>query len=328
MNRFQKQLIQSLARNKNKSIWNLIDENDSHLLKFLEINKHKSKLKISKNKFDIIKKINNLNCPNCEGRGLIIDKFFKDVLNKFRIIIKDRPPALSQFDQAFIKDEDVIKRVEFIYQRGDLLNSKILIIGDDDLLSIALALTKLPQIVYVIEIDQRLTDFINKTSKKFNLNIKTLKYDVREPLPESFINKFDVFVTDPVETEKGLKSFLLRGLLSLNQNGSGYFGLTTSEASLNKWFNIEKFILENGFVITDIKRKFSVYPIIEDETSWKSFEDKLPISKIIKTKANYDWYSSSFVRIEKVKDIKIANKKIKIGMSFYVDKEALATPEN
>ncbi|GIW65727.1 MAG: hypothetical protein KatS3mg094_246 [Candidatus Parcubacteria bacterium] len=326
MNRFQKQLIQSLISNKNKSIWNLIEENDAHLLKFLEINKSKSKLKINKNKINIIKKINDLNCSICEGRGLIIDGLFNDILIKFKTIIKNRPPALDKFDQAFIKAEDVIKRVEFIYQRGDLLNSKILVIGDDDLLSLALALTKLPQSVYIIEIDQRLTDFINKISKKLNLNIKTLEYDVREPLPKSLINKFDVFVTDPVETERGLKLFLLRGFLSLNKNGSGYFGLTTSESSLAKWFNIEKFILKNGFVITDIKRKFSVYPIVEDEISWKSFEEKLPISKIIKTKANYNWYLSSFIRIEKIKNIKISNKKIKIGTSFYKDKEALATP--
>ncbi|GIW66800.1 MAG: hypothetical protein KatS3mg095_0698 [Candidatus Parcubacteria bacterium] len=324
MNRFEKQLVQSLIKNKN--VWEVISDNDLDLLNFLEINKNNKKLKIDRDKLKIIRKINNFNCPNCDGRGLIIDPFFKDILNKFEEIIKNRPKAIPQYDQAFIKPEDVVRRVEFIHERGDLLNSKILVIGDDDLISIVLGLTKLPKIIYVVEIDQRITSFINNIAKKFNIKVKSLKYDVRTSLPKNLLSKFDVFITDPVETEKGLKIFLLRGMLSLKQGGSGYFGLTTLESSLKKWYKIEKFILNNGFVITDIKRKFSVYPITKDENSWMSFKEKLPIYNKLKDKNNYDWYTSSFIRIEKIKIAKIKNKRITIGKFFYIDPEALATP--
>jgi predicted methyltransferase len=329
--RYLKQLIQELIKNKNnKDIWYLIDKNDASLLEFLDLyNKYlkKNKFKIKDTQAKIIKKINQLSCLNCKGSGLVLDKFFKQILDKFQLIIKNRPEALAQYDQAFIQADDVIKRVMFIYQRGDLLNSKILVIGDDDLISIALGLTNLPEIIYVIEIDQRLTSFINHISQKYLLKIKTLTYDVRQPLPSNLLNQFDVFITDPVETEKGLKAFLLRGMLSLKDNGSGYFGLTTLESSLKKWFAIEIFIIKNGFVITDIKRQFSVYPLLEDKKSWQLFEDQLPISKLVNKKTTYEWYKSSFLRIEKVKKVNIKNTKINLGNKFYIDQEALATPQ-
>lgn len=328
MKRFVNQLLQFVLRNKNYSIYELIDNNDASLLEFLEIYKNIKNFKsqLSSQKTDLIKKIKNLECSNCQSTGLVFDSFFKEILIQFKKITKNRPPAIAQYDQAFIKAEDVIKRVEFIYQRGDLLNSKILVIGDDDLISIALGLTKLAEFIYVIEIDQRLINFINDLSQRFNLNIKAMIYDVRNPLPKDLINKFDVFVSDPVETEEGLKHFLMRGMLSLNKNGVGYFGLTTLESSLKKWFKIEEFILKNGFVITDIKRKFSVYPIVKDDKSWKLFEEKLPIYKILKKKSTFDWYKSGFIRIERIKETKIVNKKISLSKKFYIDKEALATP--
>lgn len=334
MNRYLNQIFQLYAKNKNKNkknninIWDFIAGNDASLLEFFDIydSFKKNKFKETSN-YDLLTKIGNLTCKKCEGRGLVFDKFFQDILMKFKKIIKNRPPAIPQYDQAFIKAEDVIRRVEFIYERGDLLNSKILVIGDDDLISIALGLTYLPEIIYVIEIDQRLIEFIKEISQKFNLNIKTFTYNVCDPLPKDLINKFDVFISDPVETEKGLKIFLLRGMLSLKINSSGYFGLTTLESGLKKWYKIEKFILDNGFVITDIKRNFSIYPIVDENTSWGAFEEKLPAYKIIKQKATVDWYTSNFIRIEKIKNIKISNPKIIFSKDFYTDKEALATPQ-
>jgi predicted methyltransferase len=225
-------------------------------------------------------------------------------------------------------EKDVIKRVEFIYERGDLLDSNILVIGDDDLISIALGLTKLPKKIYVLEGDDRLVNYIKENAKRFNLSIEAMKYDVRNSLPENLVNKFDIFITDPSETLKALKIFLSRGMQGLKKQSSGYFGLTTIESSLEKWFELEKFIIEKGFVITDVKRNFSVYPFSKEDKNWQLFRDKIKIFQYTEVPKIKNWYYSSFIRIEKIKNIKIKNVTYKINSKdFYLDKETLITPE-
>jgi hypothetical protein len=331
MNRFIKQIIQKYIKNNSKNFYEFYPGIDSDLKTSLKIFKNLDFQKILKNeeirnKLDILKKIKKLKCKNCEGSGYAFDQFFSNIYRKFEKICQERPPSIPEFDQGFIKPKDVIKRVQFIYERGDLLNSKIIILGDDDLISIALTLTNLPQEIYVIEIDKRLTDFISKKSQEFKLPIKTLEYDARKPVPKYLLKKFDIFITDPVETLNGLKIFLSRCMLCLKNNGAGYFGLTHLESSLKKWYALENFIINSGFVITDIIKNFSVYPTMEDKKDWGQFKEKLPIYKLSKNQMTKEWYFSDFIRIEKIKNKKIENKEINIGNKLYMDEETLATP--
>jgi len=330
-NRFLKQIIQKYIKDKSRNFYEFYPEIDSDLKTALKIFRNLDFQKILKNKelenkISIIKKIKNIKCKSCDGNGYTFDKFFYNIFKQFEKICQNRPPAIPEFDQGFIKTEDIIKRVEFIYERGDLLNAKIIVLGDDDLISIALALTKLPKEIYVIEIDKRLIDFINGVALEYKLPIKTIEYDARNPVPDFLINKFDVFITDPVETLEGMKTFLLRCMLCLKNEGVGCFGLTTLESSLKKWYKIEKFIINSGFVITDILRNFSVYPTLVNKKDWGNFKEKLPIYKLTKDEMTKEWYFSSFVRIEKVEDKKLANVKKILSKKFYIDEEALATP--
>jgi predicted methyltransferase len=332
MNRLKKQLSQILISKKKIDLYELLPHIDFDLFKILKFFKkinYKESLRLYKDKAHIIKQIDlkKISCSTCEGRGYVFDNFFENIYKQYKEICKNRPVNLPEFDQGSILEKDVIKRVEFIYERGDLLDSDILVIGDDDLISIALGLTKLPKKIYVLEIDKRLIDYIEKYTHKLNLPIKTLQYDARNLLPKELINRFDIFITDPPETLKALKTFLSRGIQSLKTQGAGYFGLTTIESSLDKWFGLEKFIIETGFVITDIKRKFSVYPFSKEDEEWQYFKDKIKIFKSIGEPKIKNWYYSSFIRIEKIKNIKIKNITHKINpKNFYLDEETLITP--
>jgi len=333
MERLKKQIIQNVVPKKKTDWYEILPNLDFDLLKILKFIKKYNYKKISQKyetEINLIKKVKKpITCSFCKGQGFVLNNFFKEIYKVYKEICKNRPINLPEFDQGSIDEEDVIKRVEFIYERGDLLKSNILVIGDDDLISIALALTKLPNKIYVLEIDKRLVDFISEVSKKYNLRVNALLYDVKNPLIENLTNRFDIFITDPPETLRALKIFLSRGIKSLKKRGAGYFGLTTLESSLNKWFEIEKFIIEEGFVITDIRRKFSVYPLSPKDEEWEFYKDKLEIFQHIGYPKIRNWYYSSFIRIERIKNIKIKNKKYKIdSKKLYLDEESLATPVN
>jgi len=195
-----------------------------------------------------------------------------------------------------------------------------------DIKSIAASLTGFPEKVVVVDIDDRLIDFINETAKDYKLPIEAIVYDVQKVFPEELKGKFDVFVTDPVETIPGLKLFLSRGVSTLKGVGcAGYFGITTLEASRRKWYEIQKIIHEMGFIITDLRRRFNVYP--QDDKNFFRFQDKLPIVKKIGAKIDYNWYKSTLYRIEAVKQPKpIVEGEMTIDEKVYKDDESWATP--
>ncbi|HID42897.1 MAG TPA: putative methyltransferase [Archaeoglobaceae archaeon] len=336
--RIRNQILHAIA-NGIESIYGLIDRQDASLPEFLSILEEmkregmvtieNGKVKPTDEVGDIIeglRKIDYQMCDCCDSTGYRMKGFFSDILKNFEEIAENRPEAIEKFDQGFISSEGIIRRLYFIQERGDLFDSQIFVVGDDDLFSIAAALTGLPNKIQVGEIDERLVNFINRVAEEYSLSVEATIFDVQEPLPEKFVKKFDIFVMDPVETIPGLSLFLSRGVSSLKGTGcSGYFGITTLEASRRKWYKIEKIIHDMGFVITDLKRKFSVYP--QTEKNFLRYYDKLPVSEKFGTEFDQDWYTSTLFRIEAVREPEpvIEGRRI-IDEKFYKDDESWATP--
>lgn len=339
MHRIKKQILQAIIEGSS-SVYALVDKQDASLAEFVvEIEKMEQEnlIKREGNKVLLTNKglrlCENQNikglgvaCKQCGGTGYSVHGFFGNVLQEYRKIASTRPESVEQYDQGFISDEGIIQRVEFIYERGDMVNSEILVVGDDDLLSIAIALTGMVKHVTAVDIDKRIVDYINKIADSYSLPLEAYVYDVQRDFPEDFKSKYQVFVTDPVETIPGLMLFLSRGVSALKGIGcSGYFGLTTLEASREKWYEIQKMILDMNFVITDIKRRFSVYPM--EKKSFLRYQHKLPIFKKLGTMDDYDWFRSSFFRIEAVDTpIPLFEGEKVMEEKFYIDEESLATP--
>ncbi len=269
----------------------------------------------------------DLRCEACQGTGYRLSPFFQEVLRAYQGLIQNRPQAVEQFDQGYIDPAGVVRRVAFIHERGDLAGAALFIVGDDDLLSLAAALTGLPQRIVVVDIDQRIVDFINRTAQAQALPVEAMLYDVQQAFPAELRGHFDVFITDPVETVPGLELFLSRGVSTLKGLGcAGYFGLTTLEASRQKWLTIQRMIHRMGFVITDIRRQFNVYPD-EGPTNFFRYQEKLPIVRQLGLRVDHDWYKSALYRIEAVEPPRpLVEGERKIDEQVYQDAESWATP--
>lgn len=336
--RIKNQIIQALVQGE-KSIYSLIDSQDASLKEFftlLQELREKGLVRVesgraaltphAKKAYGFLKEWGDPQCPQCGQTGYRSRDWLPRLAERFEELLGYRPRATEDFDQGFISLEGVLHRVAFLQERGDLLDSSICLVGDDDLLGPALALTGLPSQVQVLEIDSRLVDSINDIASRYTLNLSARGFDVQDPLPGDLTGGYDVFVTDPVETLPGLTLFLSRGISALAGPGtSGYFGLTTLEASRNKWYAIQQRLHEMGFVITDIRRRFSLYP--QQETSFASYQDKCEVFQRIGVEADTDWYTSSLYRVEAVRE---PSPYIREGMSLdeqvYMDEESLATP--
>ncbi len=261
-------------------------------------------------------------CDLCEGKGLLVTGFFKDKLDIFKQIFMNRPSETAEFDQGVVPPENSLRRAEFLYERGDLEHRKIILLGDDDLTSIAIALTQMPEEVLVIEIDARIVNYINEVSKKYNLKLAAEQYNAVKPLPEKVLGNYDVFLTDPVETVKGTLLFVSRCAQALKGIGSsGYFGLSHYESSLKKWIEIEKSLLEMGFVITDILRDFNEYLLTGDRILEEGFlvVKESPVEVMA---PQYPWYRSTFFRLQLVSNFKpFVEGEIEWDRSLYFDED-------
>jgi len=336
--RIERQLFQALAEGE-LSVWRLLDRQDAsikefhHLLRELE---KKRFLKLEQGRVrltpagkrharELSTAPAEYRCKVCQGRGYV--QADGELRERFQSIATKRPPSNPMYDQGYMAPDDVLLRIAFMHERGDLGGAEIIVLGDDDLLSIACALTGLPKRVLALDVDKSIVDFINRVSREEGLEVAAELYDVREPLDAELEHSFDVFVTDPVETLDGISLFLSRGASSLKGTGSsGYFGLTTLEASRVKWQGIERRLINMGFVITDIRRAYSVYPV--EKGNFFEHEEMLKAVKMLGARSDHNWFTSAFWRVEAVEEPKpLFTGKLKIGKEFYVDDETWATAE-
>jgi len=245
---------------------------------------------------------------------------FDAVLSRFEKLRGKAPWPTTEFFQEPIVSADIVKRVQFLWERGDLFDRSLLILGDDDLLSLAAGLTGLPRRVVVGEIDPRWVEFIGIQAMRNDLPVEVHVYNVADPLPREWRRAFDVFVMDPVETRQGFKAWLSRGLAAIHHPGSVYFGLTELECPARYWHEFQRLINEAGLVLTDILRDFSHYEnrSLSNPEIWQDTRLARQAPFPLHPEEQCSWYRSSFCRAVTVKTPRPPLRgKIRFGRSFY-----------
>jgi len=254
-------------------------------------------------------------CRVCGGKGILVPE--NDLFRAFMKIVENRPSAVQQYDQGYIKPYDTLARLAFMDKNGDLAGKSVVILGDDDLLSLAALVSTKPKRIAVFEIDSRLVDFISAEAKKRGGEIEIYQHDLRRPLPDAVLGRFDTFVTDPSETLGGLRMFVGRGISALRgPRCAGYFGLTRVEASLRKWAALQRMIVDDfGCAITDAIKEFHEYvnwEYLESMTGWRYAP--------VKSHPKDYWYTSTLFRIETIDGFK--GLEGEITEEIYLDDEA------
>ncbi len=260
-------------------------------------------------------------CPHCAVGPAPLP----ELQTRFSQIAQARPSAALEFEQGFLTAESVIRRVAWLDRCGDLAHKQVAILGDDDLLSVALALTSRPTQIVVFEIDGRLVDFLNEQARQNGWPLKAYRHDLRQLLPTEFLGRFDVFVTDPLETIEGFLLFVEQGLSVLKPGAgqAGYFGLTKIEASPKKWRLFEqKLIGQHDLFISDILRDFGSYenwPYLTETVSQQlALFSEIP---------DQPWYRSTFFRVETLPAFQpVRCRSLREEVDIYYDQDSIIKP--
>jgi len=337
LGRLEAIILRELAHS-NKTVWELLERSDRTLREYISALKHlykeglidedkgvfylTEKGKRSVDQRDLLYKARI--CGACRGKRIVPGDGFEEVVKKFREIVKERPQPTLDYFQGYMLEEDVVARVTLMHYYGDLCGKSVALIGDDDLLSVVLALTQLPSRITVLDIDKRLGEFITKVNKKYGFNIEYFEYDVANPLPKTLVGRFDVFSSEPLETLSGLKAFIIRGITCLKKGGVGYFGLTLHEASLRKWLETQRLLSKMNCVITDIIQGFSSYPMDYSTVNYEEFAYNLGFET--EKNPGVTWYKSALIRFEALSAPNLTyNRRVKV--ETVDEKEDLTHPK-
>lgn len=191
-------------------------------------------------------------------------------LNNIKSFLKNRPNPEFALDQSHADLPSIIKKTLYLLKKGDIEGRRIIFLGDDDVISLAVGLTQLPNEITVLDIDNRVLDYLSQSAEELSLkNFHVLSHDLREPCPKNIVDKFDVVVMDPPYTNEGLRLFLKRARQVLKSNiilyGKNYpvigkkcllsFGNKPPEQTQK----LQLSILDHGFIINEMLPDFNHY---------------------------------------------------------------------
>ncbi|SMC69409.1 bis-aminopropyl spermidine synthase family protein [Lentzea albidocapillata] len=144
-----------------------------------------------------------------------------DVLRQILVDIADVPPPLSSLDHVQATAETALNRAVWLDSAYDLTGRRLLCLGDHDLTSLAVAAVNPHVSITVVDLDERLLEFIDSRAAARGLDIRTLHCDMRFGLPASILESFDLVFSDPPYSPEGMGLFAGRGIEALEDIASG-----------------------------------------------------------------------------------------------------------
>lgn len=211
--------------------------------------------------------------------------------------LRKKFPLSDTFDQQLLTDEAISIKLQILFEQDDLRNKDIVCIGDDDMFAIALALTKLPKSITVLDIDERIVSYENGILNNLGYKDSCLITDLLKPLSPDLIGRFDVFECEPPDNPKGHRLFISRGIQLLkNDGGVGYSGICDQTLSKNQRTEIVTDIKKMSGTIVDVWEHCKLYETVGDEYNWVL---NLPKGVDLPTQP---WFNSNLMRLRFGKD--------------------------
>ncbi|MGI5504812.1 bis-aminopropyl spermidine synthase family protein [Lentzea sp. CA-135723] len=144
-----------------------------------------------------------------------------DVLRQILVDIADVPAPLSSLDHVQATAETALNRAVWLDSVYDLAGKRLLCLGDHDLTSLAVAAVNPAVSITVVDLDERLLEFIDSRASARGLDIRTLHCDMRFGLPSSVLESVDLVFSDPPYTPEGMGLFAGRGIEALEDIAGG-----------------------------------------------------------------------------------------------------------
>jgi predicted methyltransferase/DNA-directed RNA polymerase subunit RPC12/RpoP len=169
-----------------------------------------------------------------------------------------------ELDQTHCTVATKIHRVLRLYDAGALDGRRILLLGDDDLVAIAIArfaaLTGAGTgPVTVVDTDPAVLSWIARQTSGSPVQVQLVEHDLRQPLPASLAGAFDVACTDPPYTVPGAELFLSRAVSALEPRPGQHVFFSFGARRPVQTLATQRLIADLGLVVRSVTPNFNRY---------------------------------------------------------------------
>jgi N4-bis(aminopropyl)spermidine synthase len=198
------------------------------------------------------------------GGGSVIPAALAPSIRDLARAAKSAPQPRLDLDQCHVTVETKLRRVLALHEADALVGRRILLLGDDDLTSLAIdsvvrRFGSASTVAYlaVLDIDPSVLAFARRRLRRSPFPVSFVEHDVREPLPPGLAGRFDTVLTDPPYTAAGARLFLSRAVDALASGGTVFlsFGSRRAETS----FAVQCDLARMGLVIRSLAVDFNRY---------------------------------------------------------------------
>jgi predicted methyltransferase len=203
-------------------------------------------------------------CPTCAGVGRVVPDDLWPIVERQRATEAASPMVRVELDQAHCTPETAVRRALLLADEGALDGGRVLLLGDDDLVSVAIMLVVQhlglggPAELVALDVDDDLVAFLKATVGSA-LPFQARTHDLRDPLPPELRGHFDVVMTDPPYTAAGARLFGSRAADALvpGPGGDLYFSFGSTRPDVVA--SAQADLLAMGFAIRSLVPDFNEY---------------------------------------------------------------------
>jgi predicted methyltransferase len=198
-------------------------------------------------------------CPGCGGRRVAIPEEVARLRRGLAAVAEAAPPPLVELDQCHCTPKTKLRRVVAMHEADAIEGRRVLLLGDDDLMSVALLRfarafgIRIDELV-VVDVDERLLAFIREQLAGAPFPYRCVQHDLRQPLAE----RADTVVTDPPYTVAGAKLFLQRAREAMEDEAADLF-FSFGSRRPGVQFAVQQAICELGLETRSLTRDFNEY---------------------------------------------------------------------
>ncbi|MBW4716290.1 bis-aminopropyl spermidine synthase family protein [Saccharothrix obliqua] len=177
------------------------------------------------------------------------------LLTGIRADIAAVPPPLTALDHVQATAETALKRALWLDEQYDLVGRTLVLLGDHDLTSLAVAAVNPDVSLVVVDVDDRLLQYVEERSGG---RVRALHADLRFGLPSAVRESADLVFSDPPYSPEGMALFASRAVECLAHPAHGRVLLAYgfSERTPALGLKVQQELLRQGLVFEAVLPAF------------------------------------------------------------------------
>ena len=205
-------------------------------------------------------------CPGCGGTGVAVPPGLAALAGELERAAAGMPAAKLELDQTHCTVDTKIRRVLRMHEAGALAGQRVIVLGDDDLISLAIAAfaalpaaAAAPRRLAVVDCDPDLLGYLGERAAAGRVPVELVEHDLRQPLPAGLLGAFDVACTDPPYTAAGAELFLSRAVAALASGAGRHVFFSFGARRPDETLRTQRLIADLGLTVRSLVPGFNSY---------------------------------------------------------------------